>query len=435
MLQITVPSLTSRLHYVFHLVFKEILGIEYNIVIDNEITIYNKKYILNYNFKSNDTTLFFGASSLLFENEITIQNVNVSHHNNYPTLFQHNNKNAVLPFDPFAAIFYLITRYEEYLPHQRDEHDRFKVQESIAYQHNFVQLPIVNIWIKEVKRILEKTYPTLFFPPQTYQFVPTFDIDYAWSYRNKGMIRTVGAIIKDVSQFRFKTLKNRLEVHFFQKKDPYFTFDAIKQWHSDCGILPIFFFLVGNYGTFDKNTSSSNLEFQALIKDLSQTHEVNIHPSYQSNQSINTVMMEKERLEKIIQKEVTASRQHFLKMTLPETYRNLIKLGITADYTMGYADTIGFRAGIASSFLWYDLEQDKVTKLRISPFQVMDVTLRLYMKYSPEEAILAVKEMIEVIQSVNGLFSTLWHNNSLCEQEGWEGWSKVYQEILRAATE
>ncbi len=434
MLHVIVPIITPRIDYIFKLIFNELLSVEYTINIEKETTIYHKKSILIYGYQPFEQHLFIQSIALLFENEIKPQELNITHFKNYPTLFMHRNKNAALPYDIFAAVFYLVSRYEEYLSEQKDEHGRFEYKNSLAYQYDFIHLPIVNIWVNQLKEVLQQQYPNLVFKSSSYQFVPTFDIDYAWAYLNKGWWRTLGAIGKELIQFNIKTLKDRLQVHFSLKKDHYFTFEQIYQLHSAYNLSPIFFFLVGEYGQYDKNISIHNKSFQALIQKVSEQYTVNIHPSYQSNQHVDIVQKEKTDLEKVIQKPITASRQHFLKMTLPRTYRNLIQLGITHDYTMGYAETIGFRAGIANAFLWYDLEKEIMTNLRIVPFQVMDVTLNVYQQYSPEEAIHAVQKIIQEIQAVNGTFSTLWHNNSLCEQGIWKGWTNVYKEILKEGT-
>ncbi|MFT4758694.1 MAG: hypothetical protein ACI9LN_000656, partial [Saprospiraceae bacterium] len=133
------------------------------------------------------------------------------------------------------------------------------------------------------------------------------------------------------------------------------------------------------------------------------------------------------------QKDVTKSRQHFLKLSLPKTYQNLLKTGITDDYTMGYATEIGFRASIAQPFLWYDLKSEKTTNLRIHPFQIMDVTLQQYLKLSPNEAIDRAIKIIESTKAIGGTFVSLWHNSSFSNEKKWRGWKRVYERILEAA--
>ena len=133
---------------------------------------------------------------------------------------------------------------------------------------------------------------------------------------------------------------------------------------------------------------------------------------------------------KSLKKNTIRSRQHFLKLETPKTYQNLIKAGIKEDYTMGYATEIGFRASIASPYFWYDLENEKATNLLITPFQVMDVTLKNYLKLSPEKALEEIQTLIQNTKAVNGTFSTLWHNSSFDDKE-WKGWREMYLEMIR----
>jgi hypothetical protein len=100
---------------------------------------------------------------------------------------------------------------------------------------------------------------------------------------------------------------------------------------------------------------------------------------------------------------------------------------------MGFAATPGFRAGICTSFLWYDLESEVATKLRIHPFAVMDGTLLDYMKLDFQSAIEFVKPLIDEIKNVGGTFISLWHNESLSDDKRWKGWVKVYEEMLEYA--
>ena len=97
---------------------------------------------------------------------------------------------------------------------------------------------------------------------------------------------------------------------------------------------------------------------------------------------------------------------------------------------MGYADTIGYRAGTATPYPFYDLSRDEETQLTIHPFILMDTTLQQYMKLNQDEAIVAIKRCIDEAREVGGTFSCIWHNQHLCNKYGWAGWRKVYEEMI-----
>ena len=130
---------------------------------------------------------------------------------------------------------------------------------------------------------------------------------------------------------------------------------------------------------------------------------------------------------------MTKSRQHFLMLRFPETYRNLIANGISEDYTMGYADEVGFRASLCTPFYFYDLQKEEKTNLRIHPFAVMDATMNLYLKIKPAVALDYVRQLIDETKKVTGTFILLWHNESLSEVATWKGWKNVYEELIKEA--
>ena len=115
---------------------------------------------------------------------------------------------------------------------------------------------------------------------------------------------------------------------------------------------------------------------------------------------------------------------------MPDTYQNLLNLGIGEDHTMGYSSQTGFRAGIARPFYFYDLVREKPTLLRIVPFQVMDRTLLTYLKLTPDEACKEFEYYTITIKSVGGQFVSLWHNTSLSNYEEWSGWKKVFEYMI-----
>ena len=140
---------------------------------------------------------------------------------------------------------------------------------------------------------------------------------------------------------------------------------------------------------------------------------------------------EKERLEKIVGKRITKSRQHFLKLRFPTTYQTALKAGITDDYTMGFASHAGFRAGTCTSFPFFDLEHNCQTNLLIHPFQIMDVTLKNYLNLQPDQAWQLIDRLLDEVKKVNGTFISLFHNESLHDFNEWQGWRKVFEQTLQ----
>jgi hypothetical protein len=141
------------------------------------------------------------------------------------------------------------------------------------------------------------------------------------------------------------------------------------------------------------------------------------------------MMKEKKRLSEIIREEVTISRQHFLLLSFPQTYRNLISSGISEDYSMGYPGIAGFRAGTCTPFYFYDLIKEEATSLKIIPFMAMDVTLRQYLGLSPEDASEKIEMLMNEVKSAGGLFCSIWHNESLHDSGNWKGYREVFENM------
>ena len=425
-------KITHRNKYIFNLIFKDILGIDFTLIDDADEF---KKYDgpkLSYTNNPLGNELFFISRNLLFETGVIEQNISLFDHNNYK-VFYATGKASALPFDVFAASFYLVSRYEEYLPHIRDEHDRFDAKDSLAFVNGFLQKPVVNNWALWIKELLQKKYPQLVFPKKKYEFISTIDIDNAYAYREKGFTRSIGGYLKSLSKFDFAEIAERTRVLLGLQKDPYDTYDFQLEILKKYKFKSIYFFLLGDYDVNDKNLPIESKKFQSLIKMLGDYAEAGIHPSYGSNKNKEQLKKEVDRLSKVLHREITTSRQHFLKLTLPETYRNLIDIDITDDYTMGFASQIGFRASICTPFNFYDLDNELETKLIIHPFAVMEGTLKYYMKVNPEDAMQKIKPLIDEAKAVNGAFVSLWHNDTLNDQKLWAGWQSVYEEMVKYA--
>ena len=426
MILIYSHKLTNRLRYTFKTIFNDVLKTEISFTNNKETFEKSESIKINYSPSKLNSGLFFQSSTILFETGIKEQEISLFESEGIQCFFSVG-RDSELSFDPFASSFYLISRYEEYLPPIKDKHDRFLASESLAFQHNFLETPLVNLWINLIEQKINET--TGFeFPTRKFDFVSTLDIDNAYAYKHKGFIRTLGGLAKSIQS---GTFKKRFQVLFGQEKDPYDTFYYQHKVHKEYHISPIYFFLLGDYGLNDKNIPTKNKTFQSLIKSIADYSEVGIHPSYASNTNVEILIKELKRLKRITHRNTSKSRQHFLKLSLPNTYRNLIDNDIKADYTMGYAEHPGFRASICSPYYFYDLDVELETTLQLFPFATMEATYQYYKNNTPEEATLHILDLMKTVKAVKGTFISVWHNESLCEEGIWTGWKKVYEEMLK----
>ena len=156
-----------------------------------------------------------------------------------------------------------------------------------------------------------------------------------------------------------------------------------------------------------------------------------MHPSYFSSAKEELMVAEKTAVAKAANKAVTHSRQHFIRLRFPQTYRVVLAAGIADDWSMGYPDAPGFRAGTSRSFLWYDLEKEETTALRVHPFSFMDVTARDYLNLSVDEAFEKLRTQRDVLQEVGGTLTTVFHNFSLGSAKDWLGWKEGYEDFVK----
>ncbi len=418
---------TERLAYTCNLLFDELLSEPCLITSDREDFELSDLPKINYSEERFINGLFLKPHPLLFETDIHQQNLSPIEFGSMRLFFE-SSPDSILPFDPLAFCFYLVSRYEEYLPFVPDEHQRFPASESILYKNSLWKKPVVQIVARQLATEIQKKYPEFGRQQPAYSFQMTIDIDNAWAYRHKGFWRTTGALAKSVISGNSENTRERVLCLSGVKKDPYDTYGYIEEtWAKHTGPLH-FFILTGNRHRYDKSVPYRHPVFRRLIQRLASKYPVGIHPSYASNDHPRLLPEEISRLADILGKPVTQSRQHFLKLRFPETYRRLIHCGITDDFSMGYSDQIGFRAGTSSPFRFFDLEANQTTNLTIHPFQVMDVTLKNKLLLSPDEAIDEITTLINAVKAIGGTFTALWHNESLGDTGEWKNWQSVFEQ-------
>ncbi|MEL6390695.1 MAG: polysaccharide deacetylase family protein, partial [Bacteroidota bacterium] len=331
--------------------------------------------------------------------------------------------------DVFAMIFYLLSRYEEYGDTTKDSHGRFPSHASLAHQHDFLKMPLVDLWIQrlysDIQDRLSNRRMTPKGRPHSY---PSIDIDMPLAFKYKGPRSYLG-LFRDIVSGRMDTAQGRMKT-WFGGTDPFDTYSQILEFAAERTITWRFFVLLNYQRPFDLNHLAHRPEMKRIVDQLSPKHHVGLHPSYLSHQSTDQLRKEHKGLCDLLQTQIVMSRQHFIKISLPETYRSLVELGIQEDHSMMYPDQCGFRAGTCHPFRWYDLLADHVTDLVIHPYQCMEVTMRYYEKMDVEQAIAEVTQLHQSCQEVGGTFGWIWHNSSLSRAYGWEPWRKVFDHLL-----
>ncbi|HLA53421.1 MAG TPA: polysaccharide deacetylase family protein [Flavitalea sp.] len=367
--------------------------------------------------------------ALLFEQGIHPHRVDCFELNYHKAFFQ---TSGDLHFDLFAASFYLLSRYEEYLPHDKDLFGRYAHNNSLAFRESFLHQPLVNIWLHEFRTALEAKFPGIAFRMEQFANLVTYDIDNAYAYLHKGLKRSVGGMVKALFKGQFSQALERWRVLTGKIKDPFDCYEWLDALHLYCRLKPYYFFLVAKTpGRYDKNVSTASRHFRELVEYYCSTYTVGIHPSWQSGDDTALLKEEKEWLEVVGDKEVTTSRQHYLRLSIPGTFRNLEEIGIQKEFSMGYGTINGFRASVSSPFRWYDLEKETSTSLTVYPFCFMDATSFYRNNNSPEQAYHELMRMYDIVKKVNGMMITIWHNDFLGTDKSKQGWREMFELYMK----
>jgi hypothetical protein len=426
-LLIYTSQITARLSYIVQELFQAV-----------ELTDSTERFISHLGVKISyskekfcSNTLWIVPQGLLNETGIHEQKINGSEWKGKKIFFT---TAGDIPFDIFSAAFYLLSRYEEYLPHELDGYGRYSHTGSLAYKEDFLRSPLINEWMQLLQVHLRERCSNLKFNIQhsTFRFTPTYDIDEAFSYRHKPLWKNIGGFFRDFMLGKLEAVVERGNVYSGRRPDPYDTFDWIESLHDSYQLKPVYFFLtILKRGRYDKNLSADSNALQKIYQRLSEKHVCGLHPSWQSGTDEWLLEKEIEKLRDIIHQPITVSRNHYLRFTVPHTYRRLIAAGIKEDYSMAYGNVNGFRSSYALPFHWYDLEKEITTDLMIHPFCFMEATSFFNQAYSVEQAAEEIQYYYDTVKKVNGEFITLFHNHFLTEQPQWIQWREMYAAFLK----
>lgn len=427
MLLIYTHKITPRFTYTMKQIFGRILNMDIAFTTKVEDFIKHTEEKITYTKQPLQNEFFIRSNDLLFEQGISDLQIQMGSWDGTPCFFSAGERSAV-PFDIFAASFFLLSRYEEYLPHVKDIYGRYPPSESLALQHNFLHLPIVDIWARMFLKAMQERFPNLKTGQKEYKFNSIINVTISHCFANRGFIRTAVGFMLDLTSFRLKRVASRFMVLLGFRKDPYNNFSQLTEIHKAESIKSMFFFQFAEYSTYDKNISTNNNRFRYLIKSVADYSIVSLAASYVSFSKSDILKEEKKRLAQVINRPVKYVRLRYNRVNVPDTYRNLVDVGFTDDFSMGYTHEIGFRAGTCTPFYFYDIHLELQQPIKIHPFALHDYAFAN--EKNENDIFNKIDGLYLEVKKVEGEFITIF-SNELLGQKNNVDWMKLYENVLK----
>jgi hypothetical protein len=423
---------SPRLHYTCSFVFGHVLGKAIEVTDDFDFFLSSPSILkLNYSNRNSQGIYALTPNALLFETGVRPLPEVPKNINGEIVFFGNAEKDqqSLWPFDVLATAFYFISRMEEWQITERDKHDRFELHHSVLAKIDAHLSPVVDKWIHAFYKHLCAFYKAPFNTNKTFKVVSTIDVDNLFAYRHKGLIRTAGAMVKDVLKADFANLGRRLAVISGRQKDPFDVYEEVGRFCAERQIPLLYFFLFRNGTPYDRTVDPRSDSFNQVF-DIIQRFGggIGIHPSYHAAYKPEMMQEEIRRLASRLNKPVHFSRQHFLRFNIRSTPQQLMKEGIEADFSMGFASGPGFRAGTSFPFYYYDFNLEMPTPLLFVPFCVMDGAYTVYQNQAPEEAMASMLELAKQVKQVNGIFISVYHERSFSDHL-YKGYGSLYKNL------
>lgn len=424
-------KLNERLNYTCQFIFEHVLNCKYSITENKQVFKNSNAFKISYSTHSEKEIVNISPYDLLFKTGVDINYKPKGTVKNGVLYFHMSDSSCDLGYDIFSSVFYFISRYEEWQNFEADAHGRFELKQSFLFKYQYHLIPIVNVWIEELKKSLLKFYPTLKFPQKKFQYVSTIDVDNLYAYKYKGALRTLGAIAKDILTFKFRNLSRRIKVLIGNIKDPFDVYDELNELSKQTK-TPLFYFFLQRSGTeHDRTIDPTSQAFKKVFEKLNKSGVgYGLHPSYETANNNELLKQEFDLIRKNSDSLIQISRQHYLRYSIKTTPAHLLVNGVIADFSMGFASGAGYRAGTFTPFCYYDLESEKATELLMVPFVVMD---GIYFIYSNVGAIEAEKQIVQLAQEakqLNGIFVTVFHERTF-DEVLYPGFGDLYRKLQK----
>ena len=383
-------KITPRLTYIFRQIFIRILELPVNFTSSIEKFVSHSGPKLSYTHQPLGKEFFIACDDLLFQQGIQEVSIEVSNWSGLPAFFKMG-KTSQLPYDVFAASFYLMSRYEEFLPHVKNELGAFLAYQSLASKNSFLEMPLIDLWAVRLKDKLHEFFPEL--PHVSWEkpkFQPIISVVNPYQYQKKSLLIIIADTLTALWRLDFFAIIEQYMVLLGLKKDPYNSFEELEALFKKFNTSPLYFFLFAKNTFYDRGVSISNFSFRKLIKNTADLNQVSLLASYASQEESKSLNRERNQLKKLIIKKIDSVRFNYGLLSASFGYYNLLEHEIQNDYSMGYTEEIGYRASTAVPFYFYDLNNDLQTSLKIHPVVAEESGLR---RFSNRKAFKRLEEL------------------------------------------
>ncbi|WP_201220474.1 polysaccharide deacetylase family protein, partial [Halochromatium roseum] len=372
-----------------------------------------------------------------------------------------------LPLDVFGAAFFMLSRYEEAVLPDRDNHDRFPATASLAQRAGFLDRPIIDEYVETLWTALHQRWPSLQRKPRQARTLVSCDVDSPFAFnagsgsRERLATEEHGRTRKGQEApfpwtsvfFRGKTtaaagyrLARGLAADLLKRRSPSLAWRNLRgQWRARRGDYSLdphrlglehimdlnerasravaFYFIPENtHPKLDNRVSLDDPRLRALLRQIhARGHEIGLHPGYNSYRHPEAMTRSVQTLRRVLDEEgidqpQLGGRQHYLRWETPTTARLWDDNGLDYDSTLSYADRPGFRCGTCREYPLYDLQQRRPLRLRERPLIVMECSViaerYLGLGYS-DQALALMQHYRDTCHRFGGDFTLLWHNSHL----------------------
>ena len=355
---------------------------------------------------------------------------------------EHDENSIYIPFDLFGSLFFLISRYEEAIIEETDNHERFSSENSVSAKLELLDRAIGNEYIELLWDCISIIWPKAKRKERIFRLLPSHDIDFPSFYGTKSNKQILQNCLGDIVRRKrpiYALSKISNWVRFLNNKtfvDPFDQTDWLMDQSEQCGVKSAFYYIPFKTHNNDPGMPIDHpIVIDQWKRIIKRGHEIGCHPGYQTYNSEKVI----NKCIRVIDQQLNelqndpieiGGRQHVLRWKTPETANYLDAAGAIYDSTLGYAEKPGFRCGVCYEYPMYDLHARKSLMIRQRPLVAMDVSFLAlrYLGLNLSDTFNHLLALKNTCKKFNGDFTLLWHNTELLSPER----KDLYASILKA---